>query len=229
MFPAYSDEVEIRSGSVILKGILRIPRDARGAVLFAHGSGSGRLSPRNRFVAERLQRAKLATLLFDLLTEKEEQEDALTGWYRFDIPFLVKRLVGVSDWFSERTVSSFPVGYFGASTGAAAALVAATERLATVRAVVSRGGRPDLAGDDTLAAVQVPTLLIVGEGDPEVLEVNRHSLELIPALHKKLVVVPNAGHLFEEPGALEEVADQAAAWFETHLEHVLESQPGFFP
>ena len=182
-----------------------------------HGSGSGRSSPRNRFVADVLDRAHLATLLFDLLTAKEEQEDERTARLRFNIPFLAKRLVGATDWLCERTVHSLPIGYFGASTGAAAALVAVTERPDVIQAVVSRGGRPDLAGGDVLACVKTPTLFIVGGEDLEVLELNRRSLELIPAAHKDLVIVPRAGHLFEEPGALAEVADHAVKWFKRHL------------
>jgi predicted alpha/beta-hydrolase family hydrolase len=221
MLPAYSGDVEIRLGKVFLKGILRIPKDPCGAVLFAHGSGSGRLSPRNRFVAEELGRARLATLLFDLLTAAEEREDLRTARLRFDIPFLADRLIGVTDWFCERTVHALAVGYFGASTGAAAALIASTKRLETVQAVVSRGGRPDLAGEEVLASVKAPTLFIVGGDDAEVLELNRLALRLLAAEEKKLITVPGATHLFEEPGALERAAELAAAWFTAHLGQTL--------
>lgn len=227
MITAYSSEVDIRIGKVHLKGILNIPKDAWGAVLFAHGSGSGRLSPRNRFVAEKLYQAKLATLLFDLLTAQEEKVDAFTAEHRFNIPMLAKRLAGATDWFGEKTAHSVPIGYFGASTGAAAALIAATERPETVRAVVSRGGRPDLAGEEVLRHVQAPTLFIVGGNDLEVLELNRNALALVPASRKQLTIVPHAGHLFEEAGTLEEVTDYAASWFSRYL--ISQESPTFGP
>lgn len=218
MIIAYSGDVDIRIGKAThLKGVLDIPKDACGAVLFAHGSGSGRLSPRNRFVAEKLREAKLATLLFDLLTAQEEKVDTLTAEHRFNIPLLAARLAGVTDWFGEKTAHSMPIGYFGASTGAAAALIASTERLGTVKAVVSRGGRPDLAGEDVLRRVQAPTLFIVGGNDWEVLELNRSALAFIPAARKRLVVVSHAGHLFEESGTLEEMTGHAAGWFGKYL------------
>lgn len=217
MTPAYSSEVDIRMGKVHLKGVLDIPKDAHGAVLFAHGSGSGRLSPRNRFVAEKLYQAKLATLLFDLLTAQEEKVDVFTAEHRFNIPMLAKRLAGATDWFGEKTAHSVPIGYFGASTGAAAALIAATERPETVKAVVSRGGRPDLASEEVLRRIKVPTLFIVGGNDLEVLELNRTALALVPASHKRLAIVPHAGHLFEETGTMEEMTDHAASWFSQYL------------
>lgn len=188
----------------------------RGLVIFAHGSGSGRHSPRNRLVAATLQDAGLATLLFDLLSEEEEEIDQRTAQLRFDIRLLAGRLVAVTDWAMQQAdVGGLPVGYFGASTGAAAALVAAAARPAAVAAVVSRGGRPDLAAE-TLAAVEAPTLLIVGGRDEPVLGLNRLALE---RLHcpREIAVVPGATHLFEEPDALEEVARLATAWFTRHL------------
>ncbi len=212
-----STDVEIPAGTVVLRGVLSVPKGAQGMVLFAHGSGSGRLSPRNRFVAGALERVGLATLLFDLLTGNEEKQDVLTAEYRFDIPLLTERLIGATDWSRGRTVPPPAVGYFGASTGAAAALAAAAARPEAVAAVVSRGGRPDLADAGTLRKVTVPTLLIVGEDDPDVLELNRRALSLLASECKELVVVPRAGHLFEEPGTLERVAVLAAAWFADHL------------
>jgi len=203
-------------GAVTLEGNLAIPSAARGLVLFAHGSGSSRMSPRNRFVAEALRARGLATLLFDLLTTNEEAQDQIDASLRFDIPFLAARLGGVTAWVREypRT-RHLSVGYFGASTGAAAALIAAAERPDDVGAFVSRGGRPDLAGD-WLRRVQAPTLLIVGGDDDVVLELNRQALRSIAA-PKELVVVPGATHLFEEPGTLEEVARLAGSWFTEHL------------
>jgi dienelactone hydrolase len=185
---------------------------ARGAVLFAHGSGSGRHSPRNRYVAEALRRAGLNTLLLDLLTADEEVIDESTRHLRFDIDLLAERLVGATDWLGKYPQTrEQAVGYFGASTGAGAALKAAAERPA-VGAVVSRGGRPDLAGD-ALARVQAPTLLIVGGDDVPVIGLNRLAFEQLAAPEKQLVIVPGATHLFEEPGTLEEVARLAAEWF----------------
>ncbi|VUD43347.1 unnamed protein product [Burkholderia pseudomallei] len=184
--------------------------------MFAHGSGSSRLSPRNQEVAAVLQRAGLATLLFDLLTLEEQRRDAVTAEYRFAIAFLARRLVSALDWLRERPdVGALPVGLFGASTGAAAALIAANARGRVVRAVVSRGGRPDLAGD-ALPRVRVPTLLVVGERDDEVLRLNRVAAGWLIG-ESKLVVVPGATHLFEEPGTLDEVARVAADWFVAHL------------
>jgi dienelactone hydrolase len=207
--------VSIRAGAETLEGTLGIPGGARGVVLFAHGSGSSRHSPRNRYVAQVLRQAGFATLLFDLLTAREEALDERTLSLRFDIPLLADRLAAATDWIaSDPDGHRLEVGYFGASTGAAAALVAAADR-PEVGAVVSRGGRPDLAGA-ALARVRAPTLLIVGGRDPAVLDLNREALQHLAA-EKELAVVPGATHLFEEPGALEEVARLAADWFGRHL------------
>ncbi len=200
----------------VLQGDLGIPPGARGMVIFAHGSGSSRHSPRNRYIAQELQQAGLATLLFDLLTAEEEQLDDYTRQYRFDIGLLAERLVASSDWLALNPLTRpLEQAYFGASTGAAAALVAAAQLPARVRAVVSRGGRPDLAGD-ALEKVRAPTLLIVGGWDVEVLRLNQQAFERLNC-RKKLVVVPGATHLFEEPGKLEEVARLARDWFAQHL------------
>jgi len=209
--------VQIATGAVTLQGNLEGLEGARGVVLFAHGSGSGRHSPRNRFVAEQLRDAGLATLLIDLLTEQEEEEEAYTRHLRFDINLLAERLVGAIDWLARTPqTASLQVGLFGASTGGAAALVAATQRPERVGAVVSRGGRPDLAGP-SLRRVGTPTLLLVGGADDVVIELNELALQNLGALVKKLVIVPGAGHLFEEPGKLEEVARLAARWFTRYL------------
>jgi dienelactone hydrolase len=201
---------------VTLDGDLVLPEAARGVVLFAHGSGSSRHSPRNRRVARVLNEAKLATLLIDLLTPEEEAIDLRTAHLRFDIGLLADRLVGVTDWLTQNAdTRHLRVGYFGASTGAGAALVAAAERPDVVGAVVSRGGRPDLAGP-ALEQVRAPTLLIVGGDDLPVIELNRAALEQLRC-EKRLVIVPGATHLFEEPGALDEVARLAREWFERHL------------
>ncbi|MBI4538501.1 MAG: alpha/beta hydrolase [Gemmatimonadetes bacterium] len=203
--------VSVTAGRVTLEGNLVTPEGARGLVLFAHGSGSSRHSPRNRFVSRVLQEAGLATLLFDLLTEDEEVIDVRTRALRFDIPLLADRLVGATDWVLRQPAARrLAIGYFGASTGAAAALIAATQRPDAVRAVVSRGGRPDLAGD-ALDHVRAPTLLIVGEWDVPVIALNEQALARIPG-EKRLEIVPRATHLFEEPGALEEVARLARDW-----------------
>jgi putative phosphoribosyl transferase len=208
--------VRVEAGSVTLDGDLDVPKGARGLVLFAHGSGSSRLSPRNRRVADALGRRRLATLLLDLLTEEEEEIDASTGSLRFDIDLLARRLAGATDWAARRRdLEHLPVGYFGASTGSAAALIAAAERPAVVRAVVSRGGRPDLARP-WLAHVRAPTLLLVGSRDVDVVEMNRHAYAVIRA-DKRLEIVPGATHLFEEPGALDQVAERAGEWFEEKL------------
>ncbi|HEY0345983.1 MAG TPA: alpha/beta fold hydrolase [Solirubrobacteraceae bacterium] len=208
--------IVIPADGVSLYGDLTLPQDAPGVVVFAHGSGSGRFSPRNRAVAEVLARAGLATLLMDLLTEQEEAVDLRTRHLRFDIGLLGRRVVATVDWLaSEPSTSKLPVGCFGASTGAAAALIAAAERPARVGAVVSRGGRPDLAGD-ALRRVRAPTLLIVGGNDPEVLRLNEEALAALSG-EARLEVVPGAGHLFEEPGALERVALLARDWFLRHL------------
>ncbi|MFJ8074414.1 dienelactone hydrolase family protein [Streptomyces sp. NPDC096176] len=193
-------------------GDLVVPPDARGVVLFAHGSGSSRHSPRNKAVAAALQRVGLGTLLMDLLTVQEERVDAVTAEHRFDIGLLGRRLVAAIEWLGEHpATATVPVGLFGASTGAAAALVAAAERPGRVHSVVSRGGRPDLAGQ-ALPHVQAPVLLIVGGDDTEVLRLNREAAGLLRTPHR-VHVVPGATHLFEEPGALEEVAEVAGDWF----------------
>jgi dienelactone hydrolase len=205
-------DVRIPIGRIVLQGSLALPREARGVVLFAHGSGSSRLSPRNRYVASVLQEAGLATLLFDLLTPDEERIDDVTGELRFDIPFLAERLIGATDWLLQQTdIQRVQLGYFGASTGAAAALIAAAQRTDVVRAVVSRGGRPDLAGP-ALPNVLAPTLLIVGARDETVLRLNRQALADLKC-KKELAIVPGATHLFEEPGTLEEAARLARDWF----------------
>ena len=199
-----------------LGGELVVPEAARGIVVFAHGSGSSRLSPRNQWVARQLEAKHLATLLFDLLTPAEEAVDARTGALRFNVQFLAERLVHVTDLVStELAGPGLPVGYFGASTGAAAALISAATRPSVVHAVVSRGGRPDLAGS-ALPNVRAPTLLIVGGADREVLALNTAALAQLDC-EKELQVVPRATHLFEEPGTLEEVARLAGEWFTRHL------------
>jgi putative phosphoribosyl transferase len=213
-------------GQVVLEANLSIPKNTQGVVIFAHGSGSSRHSPRNRYVAQVLQNEGIATLLIDLLTEDEEEIDLQTRHLRFDIGLLAKRLIGATDWLKQNSGSrDFNIGYFGASTGAAAALVAAAERPNTINAIVSRGGRPDLAGIDTLQKVQAPTLLIVGGNDVPVIDMNKQALDRMHVLKdnnnnenkKKLVIVPGATHLFEEPGKLEEVARLAAEWFASYL------------
>jgi len=210
-------EVSIDLAGVTLDGTLVLPKGANGLVLFAHGSGSSRHSPRNRYVAEVLQAKGIATLLFDLLTRREESIDQYSGELRFDIPFLAKRLLGATEWvMSSPDTKDLKVGYFGASTGAGAALVAAGEIPDTISAVVSRGGRPDLA-EDALESVKAPTLLIVGGDDEPVIGMNKEALAKLKCLDKKLVIVPGATHLFEEPGTLEEVARIAAEWFNQHF------------
>jgi putative phosphoribosyl transferase len=209
-------EVVVPAGDTSLAGDLQLPPEARGVVLFAHGTGSSRFSPRNRFVAESLRGAGLGTLLMDLLTPAEEEEDLRTAELRFDIGLLAGRLVAAVDWLrKDPRTSALRLGTFGASTGAAAALIAAAERPDVVGAVVSRGGRPDLAGE-ALDRVVAPTLLIVGEADPVVLDLNRQAMERMSA-QVRLEIVPRASHLFEEPGALEAVARLAAAWFARRL------------
>ncbi len=209
-------EVRIPVGSATLEGNLGVPEDARGTVLFAHGSGSGRHSPRNRYVAEELHQAGLATLLIDLLTPEEEEIDLRKRHLRFDIGLLAARLIGATAWLKRDPNTRNPrLGYFGASTGAGAALVAAAEHPEEVGAIVSRGGRPDLAGD-ALAHVRAPTLLIVGENDVPVIGMNREAMEQL-RVESKLEIVREATHLFEEPGALEEVASLAIDWLVRHL------------
>jgi putative phosphoribosyl transferase len=210
-------EVSIDVEGATLQGTLFVPKGASGLVLFAHGSGSSRHSPRNRYVAQVLNSRGIATLLFDLLTRKEESIDQYTGELRFDIPFLAKRLVDATRWITDNPgTSDFRLGYFGASTGAGAALVAAAQMPDVLSAVVSRGGRPDLA-QGALGAVRAPTLLIVGGDDEPVIGMNREALAKLKCPEKKLVIVPGATHLFEEPGTLEEVARLAAEWFSRHL------------
>jgi putative phosphoribosyl transferase len=208
--------VQISSGKAVLEGDLATPALAQGIVLFAHGSGSSRHSPRNRYVAQMLQQAGLATLLMDLLTREEEAFDARTAALRFNIKFLASRLMDATSWLvSQPETRQLAIGYFGASTGAAAALVAAAELREFVAAIVSRGGRPDLAGA-ALRHVFAPTLLIVGERDLTVLELNRQAMAQLP-VEKELKIVPKASHLFEEPGTLEAVAELARDWFVTHV------------
>jgi pimeloyl-ACP methyl ester carboxylesterase len=208
--------VRIRAGAALIEGDLVVPARAAGLVVFAHGSGSSRFSRRNRFVAQTLEEAGFATLLMDLLTKSEEAVDVRTGEYRFDIPRLGHRVIAALDWAaSEPALSTLPVACFGASTGAAAALIGAAERPARVRAVVSRGGRPDLAAD-ALPLVVAPTLLIVGGDDAPVIEMNRAAMRRMQA-PVQLEIVPGATHLFEEPGTLERVAQLAVAWCRRHL------------
>ena len=195
-----------------IAGDLVLPETPRGLVLFAHGSGSGRFSPRNRYVAQQLQAARLGTLLLDLLTMREESKDLATGGYRFDIPLLALRLIAATDWvLAQAELAALPLGYFGASTGAAAALIAAADYGERINAVVSRGGRPDLAST-ALARVESATLLIVGGHDTPVIELNQLAYAQMRC-PKQLEIVPAATHLFEEPGALEQVATLARAWF----------------
>jgi dienelactone hydrolase len=208
--------VRVAVDSVMLDGNLDLPEAAGAIVLFAHGSGSSRYSPRNRHVARLLNEAALGTLLVDLLTPEEEATDSRTAHLRFDIGFLAERLVVTTDWLTRcPDTRQLPIGYFGASTGAAAAFVAAVARSDVVGAVVSRGGRPDLAGP-ALPRVQAPTLLIVGGNDFQIIELNRAAFAQLRC-EKRLVIIPGATHLFEESGALDEVARLARDWFERHL------------
>lgn len=212
----HRDEIDIHTGDATLQGDLAVPAGARGAVVFAHGSGSGRSSPRNRYVAEVLNDAGLATLLLDLLTGEEHERDAGTAALRFDIDLLAPRLTAAVDRLARiDTTAGLGVGLFGASTGAAAALASAAARPEAVGAVVSRGGRPDLAGA-ALAQVRAPTLLIVGGADIRVIGMNRDAARHLRCEHR-IEIVPGAGHLFEEPGKLEVVATLAAEWFAHHL------------
>jgi putative phosphoribosyl transferase len=208
-------DVKVDVGQLPLDGNVDVPPEPAGVVVFAHGSGSSRHSPRNRKVAAALQERHLATLLFDLLTPEEEAIDRVTGRLRFDVLLLSRRLIGAVDWLATQPeLRDLPVGLFGASTGAAAALSAAAHRSDRVGAVVSRGGRPDLAAND-LGAVRAPTLLIVGERDREVLALNRRAANALRSPHE-IAIVAGASHLFEEPGALEEVARLAGEWFRRH-------------
>jgi pimeloyl-ACP methyl ester carboxylesterase len=218
--------VRVTAGGVMLEGGLSVPPEARGVVLFAHGSGSGRHSPRNRFVAEQLRAARLGTLLIDLLTEAEEREEMDTRHLRFDIGLLADRLAGATDWLAaDSRTANLSVGYFGASTGGGAALVAAARRPERVAAVVSRGGRPDLAGA-ALPRVLAPTLLIVGGDDEPVIGMNEWALARLGSPVKRLEIVPGASHLFEEPGKLEVVARLAADWFTRYFVPADEATPG---
>ena len=209
-------EISIEAGKVTLDGVLGLPKKTNVVVLFAHGSGSSRHSPRNRYVAQVLQSQGIGALLFDLLTRDEESIDDSTGELRFNIPFLAERLKDATRWLIHRPdMPTARFGYFGASTGAAAAMVAAADMPSEIHAIVSRGGRPDLAGP-SLQAVRTPTLLIVGGDDEPVIGMNQDALAQLRC-EKKLVIVPGATHLFEEPGTLEEVAKLAAQWFKLHL------------
>jgi putative phosphoribosyl transferase len=211
-----SRPVRIEVAGAFLSGDVMMPQEARGLVVFVHGSGSSRFSQRNRAVADSLVRAQLATLLLDLLTEPEERIDAVTAEFRFDIPLLAGRTTGVVDWIGASSqIASLPIGLFGASTGAAAALMAAADRPQLVRAVVARGGRPDLA-ETALDRVVAPTLLVVGGRDVPVLDLNRQAYERLRG-ERDLQIVAGATHLFEEPGALDHVARLATAWFLKYL------------
>jgi len=205
--------VHIPEGAIHIEGMLALPENAQGIVLFAHGSGSSRHSPRNNYVARILRESGIGTLLMDLLTPQEDANYET----RFDIPLLTRRLLTATSWIrAEKITRNLPIGYFGASTGAAAALQAAAELGEGISAVVSRGGRPDLAGSHELSKVKAPTLLLVGGFDDVVIELNRAAYAHMNC-HKELVIIPGATHLFEEPGTLEEVARQAAAWFKSYL------------
>ncbi len=209
-------DIQIPTNRAVLDGTLTVPADAAGLVLFVHGSGSSRHSPRNQFVARTLNEAGLATLLFDLLTPAEERDDWATRQYRFDIRLLSTRLLQVTRWaMSEPELSRLPIGYFGSSTGAAGALVAAAELGQEISAVVSRGGRPDLA-DEALERVVSPTLLIVGSEDDVVIRLNEQARERLHC-ETRFDVIPRASHLFDEPGTLERVAELASQWFADHL------------
>jgi dienelactone hydrolase len=213
---AHERQVELDAGVAVLAADLTLPWNAAGVVVFAHGSGSGRKSPRNRAVAAALVDAGFGTLLLDLLTADEEREDARTGRWRFDIGLLAERLAAAVDWVGQQNgLRALPIGCFGASTGAAAALIVAARRADSVGAVVSRGGRPDLAGS-ALADVTAPTLLIVGGADTQVIELNREAAGRMGRA-PRLEIVPGATHLFEEPGKLEQVAALACDWFGSHL------------
>jgi len=211
-----TSEQEVRIAPDGLSSDLVMPETAAGLVVFAHGSGSSRHSPRNRYGASDLQTGGVGTLLLDLLTAAEEQVDAATGHLRFDIDLLAERLLEATDWLQgEPRTRRLPIGYFGASTGAGAALVAAAERASVIGAVVSRGGRPDLAGT-ALSRVQAPTLLIVGSNDQPVIRLNQKAMAELRC-ENRLAIVPGATHLFEERGTLEQVAELARNWFEAHL------------
>ena len=203
--------VYIPDGQIKIGGELHVPSSSRGVVLFAHGSGSSRFSPRNTYVAEVLQQHGMGTLLFDLLTPEEDENYAT----RFDIALLARRLIVATEWLHNET-KNLQLGYFGASTGAAAALLAAAKTSTAIAAIVSRGGRPDLAGESALGLVKSPTLLIVGSHDYGVIELNEKAYELMHC-EKQMILIPGATHLFEEPGTLEQAAKSAAAWFISHF------------
>ena len=220
-----AQDIKIGADNVQLEGELKIPTNARGVVLFAHGSGSSRHSRRNQYVARIIREAGVGTLLFDLLTREEEAVDAYTGELRFNIELLARRLIAATNWItSQSKTQHLRIGYFGASTGAAAALVAGAELSNIVAAVVSRGGRPDLAGD-VLPNVKAPTLLIVGGNDDVVIELNEEAYAQLRC-KKELKIVPGATHLFEEPGTLEQVAQLASEWFKHELRPLAASQSG---
>lgn len=214
--PLHCTDVAIPAHDALLQGTLAIPSESTGLVAFAHGSGSSRLSSRNQSVAQALHQVGLATLLFDLLTMHENARDIATAQFRFDIPLLARRLTDAVDWLARhQDTHALPIGLFGASTGAAAALITAAERPEDVQAVVSRGGRPDLAGE-ALPRVKAPTLLIIGGWDTPVIGLNERAALHLNCEHH-IAIIPGATHLFEEPGKLEEVSKLAAAWFTTHL------------
>ena len=209
-------DMKIPVGDMVVEGTLTLPPDTKGVVLFAHGSGSGRFSQRNQYVAKEFNKASIGTLLFDLLTQEEEETDVVTAEYRFNIPLLAERLIGATEWLrNDLLTKRLAFGYFGASTGAAAALIAAAKLSDDIEAVVSRGGRPDLAGD-YLPRVAAPTLLLVGGLDTEVIELNRIAMGQMTN-EKKLVIITGATHLFEESGTLEEVAKISTDWFLRYL------------
>ncbi len=212
--------VRIPWQDIVLEGELALPQSTRGVVLFAHGSGSSRHSPRNHYVARMLQNSGFSTLRMDLLTRDEESVDVVTRQLRFDISLLAQRLIGSTDWLRRQdSTRLLPMGYFGASTGAAAALIASAERPDQIGAVVSRGGRPDLAGS-ALARVHAPSLLIVGGHDVDVIPLNQQALQQIAAAESRMEIVPSATHLFEEPGTLELVGQLAAGWFQRFLKQL---------
>lgn len=215
IFVEHEIEIPLDSGERI-RGALEVVKEAKGIIIFAHGSASNRSSPRNQYVAHELQKKGFATLLFDLLTDREELRDLQTREFRFDIDLLTKRLVIATRWCAENNeTKQLPIGYFGASTGAAAALFAAARLGNAIKAVVSRGGRADLA-ISVLPAVKAPTLLIVGGDDPVVVNMNKRAAKHL-TVETELLIIPDAGHLFEEPGALEQVSHASADWFENHL------------
>ncbi len=209
-------DIKIPVGEAVVEGTLTLPPATKGVVLFAHGSGSSRFSTRNQYVAKEFNKATMGTLLFDLLTQEEEETDIVTAEYRFNIPLLANRLIGATEWLrNDPKTKRLAFGYFGASTGAAAALIAAAKLPNEISAVISRGGRPDLAGK-YLSNVMTPTLLIVGSLDTEVIELNRQAMNQMKS-EKKIVIIPGATHLFEEQGTLEEVAKVSINWFLKYL------------